>query len=255
MRGRKEIVARTWDEFWGPLLMIRCHRGNAARWTKRQERADWIFKTLNLDSGDRVLDLGCGDGLLDICLARLGAKVTAVDRISSVLKEAAAEPNAELVDFVSGDFREMTFAHASFDLILMLDLIGLLSREDDTRIIGNVADWIRPRGWLIIDFPVKPEESETNIELEIDGGSLHVRSTYNEPTRRLHIKPQFHEPGGRIIELVDNYAGSKQEQAGIVRYIYPRKELSEILRRAGFEIEESRHDRSRGLHTIVARKP
>jgi 2-polyprenyl-3-methyl-5-hydroxy-6-metoxy-1,4-benzoquinol methylase len=83
--------------------------------------------------------LGCGDGLLDICLARKGACVIGADRISSVLEAAAAEPDAELVDFRSGDIRKMEFARSLFDLLLMLELIGLMSRADDLALFQSVS--------------------------------------------------------------------------------------------------------------------
>jgi len=252
MSPQKEVITRTWNEFWGPLLMIEFHRGNPARWTVREQKADWIFKKLNLNSSVRVLDLGCGDGLLDICLARLGAGVTAVDRISSVIQKAADEPDGALVKFLSCDFRQVEFSDKSFDLVLILDVIGLLSREDEVQIIRRVAGWLKPGGYLLIDCPFKPGKSKTIIEKEFGGGKLRLESTFERQTRQLHIKPQFHKPGGKVIELCDPYAKPMKQQTGIVRYIYPKKELGDLLRANGFDIQECHHNYSKGQYTFTA---
>ena len=234
--------------------MVRFHQENPARWKVREQMADWIFKKLNLHSGARVLDIGCGDGLLDICLARLGAEVTAVDRISSVLQAAAAEPDADLVDFISGDIRKIEFASHAFDLVLMLDLIGLLSRKDEVQIIRQVADWLNEDGHLIIDCPREPDKTESEMEREFDDGILQVRSTYDPRTRHLHMKPRFRELSGSTIELCDCYAEPTEQHLGIVRYLYPQEELAELLNGGGFDIEESHHLHSKELLMFVARK-
>ena len=40
---------------------------------------DWLMQTLNLESGDALLDLGCGPGLYASRFARKGVQVTGVD--------------------------------------------------------------------------------------------------------------------------------------------------------------------------------
>jgi SAM-dependent methyltransferase len=250
----QKTITKTWNEFWGPLLMVHFHQENPARWKVRERTANWIFKELNLHSGARVLDIGCGDGLLDICLGRLGAKLTAVDRISSVLQATAAEPDAELVDFICGDIREIEFASHAFDLVLMLDLIGLMSRKDEVQIIRRAADWLNEGGHLILDCPREPDKTETEMERELDGGILQIRSIYNPRTRNFHMRPKFHKPTGITIELCDCYAEPTEQRLGIVRYLYPKEDLAKLLNGEGFEIEESHYRHSKELFTFVARK-
>ena len=78
-------VQRTWDEFWAERLVLRFHAYNPQRWAARRERAQWLFGLLQLTHGSRIVDLGCGDGILDICLYQLGARVTAVGRTASLI--------------------------------------------------------------------------------------------------------------------------------------------------------------------------
>jgi len=254
MHSQHKPITRTWDEFWGPLLMVRFHRDNPARWKVREQNSDQLFKKLDLRPGSRVLDMGCGDGLLDICLARLGAKVTAVDRISSVLKAARDEPDAKLVEFVSGDIREIDFVSHSFDLVLMLDLVGLMSRKDETRIIRRAVTWLKADGRLVLDCPHEPDKTVMETKQVIDGEILEIRSSYDPRTRRLHMRPRFHESSGNIIELCDCYADPTEQRLGIVRYLYSKKELVELLKEGGLDVEENPLCHTKKNITLVGRR-
>ncbi|MDP8911640.1 MAG: methyltransferase domain-containing protein, partial [Actinomycetota bacterium] len=49
----------------------------AAEWTIKQ--ADFLVERLELEAGERVLDLACGRGRIAVELARRGCRVTGVD--------------------------------------------------------------------------------------------------------------------------------------------------------------------------------
>ena len=70
---------KAWDEFWALFLQVTFHQNNPERWSVREKRALWCQAQLSAKTGDTILNVGCGDGLVDICLSRLGIKVTAVD--------------------------------------------------------------------------------------------------------------------------------------------------------------------------------
>lgn len=57
-------------------------------------RADWI-QSFQIPDGARIIDIGCGNGYLDICLARRGYEVVGVDRLVAVLDEARERPDGE----------------------------------------------------------------------------------------------------------------------------------------------------------------
>ncbi len=71
-------------------------------------------------SGERVLDVACGTGVVGITAARLGARVSGLDLTPELL--AVARENAALagveVDFHEGDAEALPFADASFDRVL-----------------------------------------------------------------------------------------------------------------------------------------
>ena len=89
------MIQKTWDEFWEEFFLTRFYEANPERQHMAEEKAFWIWRHSALSEGSRVLNLGCGNGMYDLCLARMGANVTAVDRIRSVL-DAARKQAGEL---------------------------------------------------------------------------------------------------------------------------------------------------------------
>ncbi|MBS0288345.1 MAG: methyltransferase domain-containing protein [Proteobacteria bacterium] len=71
-------------------------------------------------SGQKLLDVGCGTGVVAITAARLGAHVSALD-LSPALIERAQE-NADIaevkVNFQEGDVESLPYADGSFDVVL-----------------------------------------------------------------------------------------------------------------------------------------
>lgn len=102
-----------------------------------------------------ILDMPCGIGRHSVALARLGYRVTGVDRNPQYLARAAEAARAANVDhyikWAHDDMR--TFARAGvFDAAINLyTSIGYGSRDDDRAILANFAASLRPGGALVID--------------------------------------------------------------------------------------------------------
>jgi SAM-dependent methyltransferase len=95
--------------------------------------------------GERILDLGCGDGVLTLDLAQAGSKVTGCDASPELL--AAAE--AKGLETVLADGHDLPF-DAEFDAVFSNAALHWMTRPDE--VIRGVARALRPGGRFVAEF-------------------------------------------------------------------------------------------------------
>lgn len=79
-----------------------------------------LVKRAGVRSGQRVLDVACGTGVVSITAARIGARVTGLDLTPELLQRArenASIAGAE-IDWHEGDVENLPFSDATFDVVL-----------------------------------------------------------------------------------------------------------------------------------------
>jgi 2-polyprenyl-3-methyl-5-hydroxy-6-metoxy-1,4-benzoquinol methylase len=94
---------------------------------------------------ERVLDVGCGEGVLARKLRALGCEVTAID-----VDERSVRLARELgsgIDYVVGDFMAYPFAPASFDFVVC---VAALHHMDEAAALRRMRDLVRPGGSLAV---------------------------------------------------------------------------------------------------------
>lgn len=82
--------------------------------------AGHLVRFAGVKSGQTLLDVGCGTGVVAITAALKGAKVTGLDLTPELLAQAkASAPIANVnVDWKEGDAESLPFGDASFDVVL-----------------------------------------------------------------------------------------------------------------------------------------
>lgn len=106
--------------------------------------------------GKTALDVGCGAGLLAEPLARLGAKVTAIDaapQLIEVAKEHAAGQGLD-IDYRHSAVEDLT---GQFDLVTSMEVIEHVA--DPQGFIRSLADRLAPGGLLILSTPNRTAKS------------------------------------------------------------------------------------------------
>lgn len=103
-----------------------------------------------LQSGERVLDVGCGNGAVSLAAARAvrsGGQVTGIDLSGPMLELARQRADAQgvAVDFVQGDAQVATFDQP-FDIVV--SRFGVMFFDDPEAAFSNLAEAVRPGGRL-----------------------------------------------------------------------------------------------------------
>jgi ubiquinone/menaquinone biosynthesis C-methylase UbiE len=105
--------------------------------------------------GERVLDVGCGDGALASALSRAGASVTGLDvdprmlaAASRRIGEWASGEWASGVCLVAGRAERLPFRDATFDRVVAVAVLCFVREAD--RAVAEAARVLRPGGRLVI---------------------------------------------------------------------------------------------------------
>jgi 2-polyprenyl-6-hydroxyphenyl methylase/3-demethylubiquinone-9 3-methyltransferase len=130
-------LAAEWWNTDGPLATL--HAINPLR-------RDYIAARADLD-GARVLDVGCGGGILAESLARLGASVTAIDLAPDSITAAREHARREnlAVDYrVSAVESLAPEMPGAFDVVTCLELLEHVPHPEQT--VAACANAVRPGG-------------------------------------------------------------------------------------------------------------
>lgn len=98
--------------------------------------------------GLRILDVGCGGGLLSESLARGGASVVGLDAEESAIFSALRHAQGEnlSLEYVFSPIEAYT--SASFDMITCMELLEHV--DDFELIIAHAARLLKPEGWFFV---------------------------------------------------------------------------------------------------------
>src|SRR5579859_4417343 len=142
------------EQWWDPKgKMAPLHKLNPLRLTYIRDAAcrkfDRNARSLNCLAGLRILDIGCGAGLLCEPLTRLGAQVIGVDPSASNI--AAARMHAERghlsIDYRCTSIEEMD-ARERFDIVLAMEVVEHVA--DIRMFLGRCSAMLKPGGLMLV---------------------------------------------------------------------------------------------------------
>jgi len=151
---------------------------------------------LPLDSGARILDAGCGTGLLTLALLRVlrrPADITAVDlsgRSLQTARRAADKLEAKVrhrLCFLQANALSLPFPAESFDLVVTSGVLEYLPLDDG---LGELARVLAPGGHLLF-IPVRPSPMTAILEV-LFRFKAHPPAEVEASTRRLFRVVEHH---------------------------------------------------------------
>src|SRR5512147_3268084 len=111
-------------------------------------RLDWIDKLASL-AGKRVLDVGCGGGILAEAMAGAGATVSGIDLSEKALKVAKLHlyESGKTVDYQLVSAEDFAAQHAGeFDVVTCMEMLEHV--PDPASVVAACARLVKPGGWV-----------------------------------------------------------------------------------------------------------
>ena len=143
------------EEWWRPDGKFKVvHAFNACRVNYLCRHISEVFgrnpqSGMPLD-GLKIADIGCGAGLVSEPIARLGARVTAIDAAERNIEIARRHAEAEGISIAYRHATpdQLSDQHGEFDLVLSLEVVEHVADLD--AFLVDIAELVRPGGTLII---------------------------------------------------------------------------------------------------------
>jgi SAM-dependent methyltransferase len=213
-----------------------------------------FYRDAARNSGDPVLELGCGTGRVTLAVAEAGSRIVGLDISARMLERAAAKRQAlrrearDRVQFIRGDMTRFDLGE-TFPLIIVpfRPFQHLLELPEQTGCLECARKHLAPNGRLIIDF------------FQTDAERMHDPKYHRES-----LLLEYDLPGGRHVALFERVAAyhralqrndvemifdvthpdqGKQRlvMAWTLRYFF-RYEVENLLARCGFGLERTYGD-------------
>lgn len=160
-------------------------------------KVKYILKKLNLKSGDKLLDIGCGWGELIIEAAKeYGVKATGitlsteqVKKVNERIKENGLE---DLVDVKLMDYRELLKENKKFDRIVSVGMAEHVGRKNIPGYIKDISELLEEEGVCLLHCITAQVEGEANEWIKryiFPGGYIpSIRElVYNMGENNLHL--------------------------------------------------------------------
>ena len=143
--------APDWWDARGPMAVL--HKFNPVRLGYIRDKAAARFerdpKKLDCLKGLRMLDIGCGGGVLSEPLARLGAQMVGADPSEENIAAASAhaQESGVAVDYRATTAEDLASGHERFDVVLAMEVVEHVT--DVKAFVATCASMVKPGGLMI----------------------------------------------------------------------------------------------------------
>jgi len=149
--ARFSALAATWWDTRGKMAAL--HKLNPVRLAYIRDATCQQFgrdpKRVGCLTGLRILDIGCGGGILSEPLARLGASVLGADPSTTNIEVAKlhAAQSGLAVDYRATTAEALSDADERFDVVLAMEVVEHVADVD--LFVRKCADMVKPGGLMV----------------------------------------------------------------------------------------------------------
>jgi 2-polyprenyl-3-methyl-5-hydroxy-6-metoxy-1,4-benzoquinol methylase len=243
----------TWDGFWAQALRIDMFADQQAAYRKvADSRAEWLETTFKLDRERPVLSLACGEGGIELALARRGYSVVGIDRSQVLISQARDEAIEEGLSatFILADLTQESQLPGNNGTVLCFDTLGLLSNNDEFKIVQRMAGSLHRDGVLLIDNPLRESLTPTQKWQRFKDGYFLLETSFDKESNTHLLNPIWISPEGEEVLLRDPYDNRRPSHTGMLRYVYTPSELVNLVKSTGLPARDVRHQRN-GYFMVV----
>ena len=190
-----------------------------------------FYLSLAAAAPQKVLDLGCGTGLLCDAYAGQGHEVTGVDPSAAMLEMARRKPHGAKIEWVQSP-AELYDSESRFDLVIMTGHAFQVLLDDAAvnRTLAVMRKHLTPTGCVVFESrnPSVEWEARWNYEMVLDHRGEIVRES-----RRFTGMSDGRMTFDLVYQFPDETLSSKSE----LRFL-SRKEIEERAKAVGFDVEK-----------------
>ncbi len=197
-----------------------------------------FYKSLALECGGPVLELGCGTGRVLLPIAAQGIACTGVDASPAMLEEFRRKPGAEAVSLVCARMesfdlpgRRFPLIYSAFRAFQHLDAV-----EQQLACLGRVRAHLAPGGKFAFDV-FNPKLAKMAQEADPETLDLTFRHDGHETRRYATVtRDRAHQVTRVTMRYVEEREGGAPKETTVtftMRWFW-RYELEHLLHRAGF---------------------
>lgn len=208
----RQLPNQYWYQFWNASQRIKSENAQTnvgrTRNSKAVDHETWartlsyVHQQLDLDEGDRLLDLCCGNALLGGAFLDEVEVVVGVD-FSLPLLQQARELWGEGIQLICADVASLEFPEACFDAVLLYFAIQHLDEKQTIELLQRVMRWLSPGGRVFIGDVPDRRALWTYLSTAAARRDFIARVTEERPKIGTWYEPEFFSSIAEYLGSVD----------------------------------------------------
>lgn len=198
---------------------------------RTRHEIDFLLQQMELPSGSRILDIGCGFGRHSIELARRGYQVTGLDPATAMIsaarhKAAKASVMPDFHEVRAEEFRADTPYEAAICLFTTLGQVSS-GGESGRGLVASAHRALEPGSPFAVEVPQREPAAR----------EMKAVDTYGQGESYTKVSRRFNPADNTVTEQFTVVSPQKRQIYDLRYRLYSQDELRALLQTAGFAIQ------------------